>query len=254
MKKTSEAYKKLCTEFYELDKPFAPPDAIDYYLRKAIEANGKILEPMCGTGRFLIPLLEKGYEVVGFDNSFDMLEVCKNKCKEKQLTAEVMHASFESFKSDVNFQLAFIPSSSFCLLVDPDEARLALKVIFDGLAKGGKFIFEIETLKAVNNQPGIWQTRWIKKPDGSLLVGSFASHFDEQSHVETVLCRYELWQNNTVIQLEVEEFRMRLYVSDEIEKLLEEQGFVIKAACLPYTDKPRDENASIIVYECIKPV
>src|SRR5262245_12435857 len=99
MKKTSEAYQSLCTEFYELDKPSAPPDAIDYYLRKAAEAKGKILEPMCGTGRFLIPLLEKGYEAVGFDSSSHMLEMCKTKCRERQLSANLIHASFESFKS-----------------------------------------------------------------------------------------------------------------------------------------------------------
>lgn len=252
MRKTSEAYKSLCTEFYELDKPVASPDAIDYYLSKAVEAKGKILEPMCGTGRFLIPLLEKGHEVIGFDNSFHMLEVCKNKCKERQLTAEVMHASFESFKNDSNFQLVFIPSSSFCLLVDPDEAKLALKVIFDSLAIGGKFIFEIETLKAVNDQQGVWQTRWINKPDGSLLVGNFASRFDPQSRIETILCRYELWQNNSVVQVEVEDFRLRLYDSDEIERLLKEQGFVIEAACLPYTNQPKNGDTAIIIYECIK--
>lgn len=225
---------------------------MDYYLRKAAEAKGKILEPMCGTGRFLIPLLEKGHQVFGFDNSFYMLEVCKNKCKERQLTAEVMHASFESFKNDSNFQLVFIPSSSFCLLVDPHEARLALKVIFDSLAIDGKFIFEIETLRAVNDQQGVWQTRWINKPDGSLLVGSFASLFDKQSRIETILCRYELWQNNSVVQMEVEDFRLRLYEMDELDDLLKENGFQVEQKYIPYKGQTADKNALTVLYECRK--
>lgn len=252
MKKTSKAYKSLCTEFYELDKPFAPSDAIEYYLHKAAEGKGKILEPMCGTGRFLIPLLEKGHEVIGFDNSFHMLEVCKNKCKERQLTAEVVYASFESFKNDSNFQLVFIPSGSFCLLVDPDEARLALKVIFDSLAIDGKFIFEIETLRAVNDQQGVWQTRWINRPDGSLLVGSFASRFDTKSRIETILCRYELWQNNSVIQMEVEDFQLRLYEISELDDLLQKYGFQVEHKHIPYTAQKADENASVVLYECRK--
>jgi SAM-dependent methyltransferase len=207
---------------------------------------------MCGTGRFLIPLLEKEYEVVGFDNSSHMLEVCKAKCKEKQLSAELMHASFENFKSEGNFQLIFIPSGSFCLLVDPIKASLALKVIFDSLAMGGKFIFEVETLKAINDQQGIWQTRWLDKPDGSLLVGSFTSRFDAKSRIETTLCRYELWQNNSIVQMEVEDFRLKLYELNELEDLLKKSGFQIEERYIPYTTQKADEKAPEILYECRK--
>ncbi|KIA77543.1 hypothetical protein DB43_GE00240 [Parachlamydia acanthamoebae] len=84
MNKQSESYRELCTEFYVLDNPHAPLDALRYYLACAAEANGSILEPMCGAGRFLIPLIEEGYDVTGFDNSPHMLEVCRNKCFEKK--------------------------------------------------------------------------------------------------------------------------------------------------------------------------
>ena len=81
----STPYKTLCTQFYELDKPFAPKEALGWYLNHAKEANGPILEPMCGTGRFLLPLLEKGYSVTGFDYSPDMLEICRKKCEAQGL-------------------------------------------------------------------------------------------------------------------------------------------------------------------------
>ena len=52
-----DSYKKLCTQFYDIDKPTAPPDALEFYLQYALKAQGPILEPMCGTGRFLVPML-----------------------------------------------------------------------------------------------------------------------------------------------------------------------------------------------------
>ena len=55
-----ETYLNLCTEYYDLDKPEAPTDALQFYLKYADEAHGPILEPMCGTGRFLV-LLQKIY-------------------------------------------------------------------------------------------------------------------------------------------------------------------------------------------------
>jgi SAM-dependent methyltransferase len=77
MNKESPPYRALCTEFYDLDKPLASKDALQCYLRYAEEANGPILEPMCGTGRFFIPLLKHGYNVTGFDYSPHMLKVCR---------------------------------------------------------------------------------------------------------------------------------------------------------------------------------
>jgi hypothetical protein len=56
MNQQSIPYKILGTKYYELDKPNAPEDALQWYLIYAKEANGLILELMCWTGRFLIPL------------------------------------------------------------------------------------------------------------------------------------------------------------------------------------------------------
>ena len=38
------------------------------------ESGGPVLDPMCGSGRFLIPLMEDGFDVHGFDASPTMLE------------------------------------------------------------------------------------------------------------------------------------------------------------------------------------
>jgi hypothetical protein len=51
------SYGSLCTEFYDLDKPNAPRDALDFYALKARAAGGRVLEPMCGSGRFLVPMV-----------------------------------------------------------------------------------------------------------------------------------------------------------------------------------------------------
>ncbi len=99
MNKQSDAYKSLCTEFYDIDKPAPPKDALECYLRFAEEAQGAILEPMCGTGRFLIPLVEKGHQVTGFDSSSNMLNQCRKKCKERGLSPNLIEASFETFSS-----------------------------------------------------------------------------------------------------------------------------------------------------------
>jgi 2-polyprenyl-3-methyl-5-hydroxy-6-metoxy-1,4-benzoquinol methylase len=59
----------LCTQFYELDKPSAPENELNFYIEYVKNGNWPIFEPMCGTGCFLIPMLERGLDIKGSDAS-----------------------------------------------------------------------------------------------------------------------------------------------------------------------------------------
>ncbi|HEV8051822.1 MAG TPA: class I SAM-dependent methyltransferase [Parachlamydiaceae bacterium] len=254
MNKESLPYRGLCTEYYELDKPSAPDDALNCYLKYAEEAKGLILEPMCGTGRFLIPLLEKGYSVTGFDYSPYMLDICRKKCTERGLTADLQEATFKTFVSPELYNLIFIPSGSFGHLISSHEITQALTFITDSLASGGKFVFEVETLTAVREPQGIWKGRWINKSDGSKIVMSILSQFDAATCVETGLFRYELWEGNAISQIEVEDYQVRHYTPAEIEELLDRHGLKVigKWQAEPFAQIAARDNAAVILYECIK--
>ncbi len=182
---------------------------------------------MCGTGRFLVPLLEKGYPVVGFDYSQHMLEVCRKKCKKIKKTTKLTKASFETFTTQEKFELIYIPSGSFCLLTTLQQVTKALTVISNLLTPSGKFVFEIETLHAKCEPQGVWQGNFVNKPDGSKIVLNILSRFDPASKVQTTLCRYEVWEKNTIALQEVEDFRLKLYEYQEIDELLKQYGFQI---------------------------
>ncbi len=53
-------YGSLCTEMYEFLHEKAPMDELQFYLSYA-EKGMRILEPLCGSGRFLVPFLEYGF-------------------------------------------------------------------------------------------------------------------------------------------------------------------------------------------------
>ena len=59
-----DTYRKLCTEAYDLSKPEAHANTLAFYLARFAEAAEPVLEPMCGTGRYLIPFLEPDRSVV----------------------------------------------------------------------------------------------------------------------------------------------------------------------------------------------
>ena len=97
--KKLDTYLSLCTEVYDLSKPTPPEDAYAFYRSYAIQAKGPILEPMCGTGRFLIPLLAEGFNVHGFDASDHMLEVLHTKARAQNLQATVWKDFVEDLKN-----------------------------------------------------------------------------------------------------------------------------------------------------------
>lgn len=254
MNMQSIPYRTLCTEFYELDKPTAPEDALQCYLQYAKDAHGPILEPMCGTGRFLIPLLEQGYSVTGFDFSPYMLEICQKKCRERKLSCKLVEASFGNFSLPGNYDLIFIPTCSFCLLHTPEQITQALDFISTRLKRGGKFVFEMTTLKALEEPQGVCKGRWVTRPDGSKIVINTFSKFDAVSAVETILCRYELWEGNTISRTEVEEICLKLYEPKEMDTLLTQHKLKIvgKWQAEPHSKQVAKADDAVILYECIK--
>ena len=128
-KRQMTSYQKLCTEFYDIDKPRPSKDALDFYLGYATEACGPILEPMCGSGRFLMPLLELGLDIEGVDASPQMLQACRNRCTKRGLTPILYEQFIESITLSKQYNLVIIPASSFCLVTGQEDVEESLRRI-----------------------------------------------------------------------------------------------------------------------------
>ena len=68
-------YGELCTKIYESDKSLAEGIELEFYLSFVDRTDMRVLEPMCGNGRMLIPFMLRGIQIEGFDISEDMLKV-----------------------------------------------------------------------------------------------------------------------------------------------------------------------------------
>jgi SAM-dependent methyltransferase len=229
-------YGKLSSEFYALDKPSAPPDAFDFYERHAREAGGHIHEPMCGSGRFLLPLLAQGLDVSGSDTSPEMLAACRERGRQLGLTLRLEQRALQELTCPEPPRLIFIPSGSFGLLLDDPAVRQALQRVHDVLAPGGMFLVEAERLLPVSAD-----SSWLSQYSGA-------------ANITHSLHRYELVKDGQLLATELEDFRVRSYASDEFRALLEQAGFGDIQALKPYDDAPADESDDAIVFRCRKAV
>lgn len=251
--KRLDTYLDLCTQVYDLSKPSVPEDAYAFYESYVSEAKGSILEPMCGTGRFLLPLLKSGYEIEGFDASAHMLRALKGKATNARLRVKVWHGFIESLEQDKKYDLIFIPSGSFGLLVNLEVARLAISKIYAHLNVGGIFVFEVETLKAIVENCDIWTSSRYSDERGKVIVARFLS-LPAINNVQTTCCKYErLGSNSEVILSEEEELRVRFYDPGDLVIMLEDVGFqdvrILKAFDRFKVPEKSDE---VVVLECKK--
>ena len=134
-------YGSLCTEMYEILHKQAPQDELGFYLSYA-EQGKKILEPLCGSGRFLVPFLERGFDISGMDLSEEMLE----KLRQKAPGAKVIQADIINCSVREKFDYIFIPSGSISLFTDMSICRNILRKLKGLLAPRGKFVFAVDTV------------------------------------------------------------------------------------------------------------
>ena len=240
------AYGSLCTEFYDIDKREPPPDAFDFYLAEAERAPGAILEPMCGSGRFLLPLLARGFDVEGSDASPQMLAACRARAQQLGLHPALKEQRLDQLTSERHFGLIFIPSGSFCLITDENAALSGLLRIRELLAPNGRFIVEIErrVRTRCSELSGTWGGRWVTRPDGAKIVLSWLSQYVAPTGISSSLHRYELLKEGRLLAQEFEDLELKLYELSEFRALLTRAGFDQIRVLTPYSLEPIDEHSS----------
>jgi SAM-dependent methyltransferase len=249
-----KTYQKLCTEFYDLEPHRDGTISAVFYLQRAMQAHGSILEPMCGTGRFLIPMLEAGLDVQGFDASSYMLDALKKKyTRISSKQPPVWQQFVQDFLSERRYQLIFVPYGSWGLITDLEDSKKCLASMYNHLAVGGKFIIEIETVASVPQPCGIWRRGVHTRADGSKIAINTKASYDKDSQIFQSLCHYESIVQGVVDCLEIEDFKMYLYHFEEMDQLLRDVGFSDITKYQDYNLSPVvDLAAHIIIYECVK--
>lgn len=222
-------YGRLCTLFYDADKPAPPLKELDYYTRflGAPAAAGRVLEPMCGSGRFLVPLLRLGYDMHGFDLSASMIEACANRLRDDGLPAcRVEVAGLAEYDATERFDRAIIPAGSFSLLAGDQDVLASLRRLRGLLKPCGQVCLEVCTLGDRVPSAGQGQ-RSVAICEGRSIQLTSNSRWDAERSVEIVACHYLETRNGEVLFEESEQIEVRLWRVAEFKKLVPAAGLRI---------------------------
>jgi SAM-dependent methyltransferase len=116
-------------------------------LLKILEANGltgrRLLDVACGTGKSFLPMLPRGWEVIGCDLSPAMLALAEEKAGD---LVELSVADMRDLPRLGEFDLVWALDDAINYLLSPEELEEALRGMRDTLAATGLLLFDVNEL------------------------------------------------------------------------------------------------------------
>jgi len=139
---------------YETFAPFYDAFTSDYpydewlgdletWAREAGLKGRRLLDVACGTGNSFLPMLARGYEVVGCDLSPSMVVRARAKAAGR---ARVVVSDMRSLPWRGRFDLVTCVDDSLNYLLSPDDLVAALRCMARALAPGGLAVFDANSL------------------------------------------------------------------------------------------------------------
>lgn len=247
-------YGRLATEIYELDKPVGRPfPALAYYTRQLAGVTGRILEPACGTGRILIPLLEAGLPVEGLDSSPDMLAVCRQHARDRGLDPVLREADMTAPAEPAAYQAVIVPAGSLMLLDGRDTAPRALAAFRDSLVPGGRLIVDVDPPSLAAGPPVTSARFWERAPYLWTMQVMSTSH-DAAANQVTSLLRYEKWRDGGLVATELQRFRLQYWSLPEFGQLLAGAGFTDVTVTAGYREgRPPGPDDDVWTFHAVRP-
>jgi SAM-dependent methyltransferase len=221
---TTNRYGSIAAEIYDLDKPVGAMPDTKFHLERFKGFQGRILEPACGSGRVLLPLLEAGLDAAGFDPSAEMLDRCRALCAERGFTPDLSAQRFEDFQYDHRFDAIIVPAGSFTLIDRFETAIGALRRFYDHLAPGGIVLIDNQPLFPLS-QKGEDRRAWTADNGDLLTLEGVWTRTDWLEQRVDRRLRYERWRNNRLVEAQLEPMVQRFWGLQEFTLALTSVGF-----------------------------
>jgi SAM-dependent methyltransferase len=178
----------------------------------------RLLEPACGTGRLVVELAARGYQVTGLDLNEKALDFLHKRLKKRKLRAEVLRADMTDFSLPQPAEAAFCLLNSFRHLLTEAAAKRHLEAVARNLRPGGIYILGLHLLPPDTDENSIerWRSRQGKTQISTDLrvMATDRRRRIERLQISLLVRRGEkLWRFRG-------EFDFRMYTAPQFRRLL----------------------------------
>lgn len=187
----------------------------DRYAKRTVN---RLFEPACGTGRLLIKLAKKNYEVAGNDLNPKAIDFCNARFKRHGFPESAVVADMSDFRLKRKVDACFNTINSFRHLPTEATAKSHLQCMANAIAKGGLYLLGIHLLPTKCEPMG--QESWSARR-GNLVVNShmWSKKIDRQQRMEYLGMTIDVYTPTQHRQI-VDEMHYRTYTWSQFRKLL----------------------------------
>jgi SAM-dependent methyltransferase len=223
-----------------------------FYFDLIRERGEPVLDVGCGTGRLLLDFLALGIDIDGVDNSPEMLALCRRKAERLGLAPSIRLQRMEQLDLPRRYRAILVPSSSFQLLLEPADAREAIRRFHDHLEPGGTLVMPFI---AMNDAYDRSYTVEAPLEDGTTVRRTGREVFDPATRLESTEDLYEVLRDGVVERSErhVREPATRAWSEDEVAALFDEAGFVDLEWCANFTRAPHQTGDEVFTVVARRP-
>lgn len=195
----------------------------------------RLLEPACGTGRLLAPLVKEGFDCTGLDINPHSLRYLKDKLQRHGLHAKLLQADMSDFMTRHRFDIAFCTVDTFRHLLTEQQALAHLQCMARALRPTGIYVLGMHLLTDAEIKSRV--IRW-QNSRGRLTVKTAMSlvELDRKKRRETLKVVMQPI-TNVKKDIHVSVYDLRTYTLSQFHSLLVKSGqFRLVAAYGEYYD------------------
>ena len=232
-----EAYTNFA-EVYDTFMDNVPYEQWAAYIKETLKedgiADGLVLELGCGTGSMTERLAEAGYDMIGVDNSADMLEIALDKREKSGQDILYLLQDMRELELFGNIRAIVSVCDSMNYILEPEDLKKVFELVKEYLAEDGVFIFDLNTVHKYRDLMG--ECTISENREESSFI--WENYFYEDEMVNEYDLTLFIREESDLYRKYEELHYQKAYELEQVKELLLQAGMEFVAAYDAFTHDP----------------
>lgn len=203
----------------------------------------------CGTGRITIPIAEDGIAITGLDISEQLLDYARKKANDQGVPIDWIHGDMTNFKLHKKYNLILMTGWSFLHLVTLESVEACLSCVKAHLTEKGKFIFDIfnPDLEILLRDAANWypHSEYPDPDSEEMVVITQKTSYNRATQIMKLIFLHQIGEKEIT-----EKAKLRIFFPQEIDALLQYNGFIIEAKYGDFEEQPFTSESGAQIFVC----
>ena len=247
-----EAYSGFA-KVYDLFMDNIPYEEWTAYVKELLSEegieDGILLDLGCGTGSVTELLAKSGFDMIGIDNSEEMLDIAMEKRDESGLDILYLLQDMREFELYGTVKGVVSICDSMNYILDDEDLLDVFKLVHNYLDNNGIFIFDMNTMYKYENI--LADNTFAEDREESSFI--WENFYDEEEEINQYDLSLFVKEEDGRYRKYEETHLQRAYVQEDVEALIKESGLELLHVYDAFTRETPAEDAQRIYFVCRRP-